>query len=194
VSVFCALRETVDAFSSFFKPMNGVILPPSDSADRKPHVVKLDYESTIIVHFLDCASVSSPILSTEFDDSVKLLGLADQLQAEKLVNLVKQHLGQKIKDGHRAADLLLSASTRDDWALGRAAIRKLNQNTIEELNRQPGGYEGFFDKLRPVWRQNLMKLVLFQMLRDVGPHWMGWTGLAGRFVAPDRNTEKRRSR
>jgi hypothetical protein len=168
-------------------------LPPSDSSVREVKAFRLDHETLIITHFLDYASVSSPILTTQYDDSVKLLGLADHVQAQKLIIHVKQRLEHNIEDGHRAADLFLLASRRDDWAMGRAAIRKLDKNHVEELKKKLGGYRGFFNKLRPAWRQTLIDLVFFELLNGERRNRVGWERFSERFVAPDRNTEKRKS-
>jgi hypothetical protein len=102
-------------------------VPPANSR-RLRKTFTIDYPTHFIAHFLDDTLVSSPTLTTQCDDSVRLRGLTDRYEVLKMFDHVHQRLEQNIQEnGRRAMDLLLLASTRDDWAMGRAAIRKLNQ-------------------------------------------------------------------
>jgi hypothetical protein len=144
-------------------------------------LIRLDYQATIIVHFLDAVSVSDPALFTSFDETVSLLALAEKFQAQNLIPYTIRYLQNSAEANNRADDLLLLASARDDWAMGRSALAQLWH--VKSIASKPGGLEGYFAKLRPTWRQRLIELV-FTETYEKKKLVYDWSLLAHKFIAP----------
>jgi hypothetical protein len=168
---------------------------PSLSATSK--TILLSHSATTIVRFLDIASVSSPTFSTGYDETVELLDFVDYLKPHALVPRVKTHLYQVMSRECRAADLLLVASSKDDWKMGQIAIQNLSAAQASQLRRQPGGFQGFFDKLRPVLRRTLIDLIFFAAYQPssttTSKLFWDWSSLDSKFVAPEKTEAKRKS-
>jgi hypothetical protein len=77
--------------------------------------VHLDHSAASIEKFLDIASVSTPILITDYDETLKLLAVADHFRSHKLLPHIKERL-YSFTDRF-AVDLMALASTRDDWEM-----------------------------------------------------------------------------
>jgi hypothetical protein len=153
----------------------------SETGGPDATMIRLDYQATIIVQFLDAVSVSDPALFTSFDDTVSLLALAEKFQAQKLIPYTIQYLQNSAETNNRADDLLLLTSARDDWVMGRSALAKLWH--VKSIASKPGGLEGYFAKLRPTWRQRLIELV-FTETYEKKKLVYDWSLLAHKFISP----------
>ena len=107
------------------------------------------------------------------------------------------HLFQAVSEEHRAADLLLLASSEDDWKLGQVAMQNFTIGQTSELRLRPGGLQGFFDELRPVWRRTLIDLIFFAAYQKSSTTTRGlfwdWASLDAKFVEPEKPQEKRKA-
>jgi hypothetical protein len=128
---------------------------------------------------------------------MKLLELVDHLQAYVLAPPIMDRLFQAVSEEHRAADLLLLASPKDDWKLGQLAMQYFTIGQTSELRLRPGGLQGFFDELRPVWRRTLIDLIFFAAYQKSSTITWGlfwdWASLDAKFVEPDKPQEKRKA-
>jgi hypothetical protein len=184
-----------------------------------PKMISLNHSTTSIVNFLDFASVSSPTLTTTFDETIGLLALVEDIRAHKLLPQVKMHLYMVMSHEGRAADMLLLASKKDDWTMGRKALRNLSANQAAQISVRREGLQGFFEQLRPVWRRTLIDLIFFATFTktptktpsfkktptfsrtksltktstDTNKPFWDWASLESKFVAPQESAEKRKS-
>jgi hypothetical protein len=128
---------------------------------------------------------------------MKLLELVDHLQAYVLAPPIMDRLFQAVSEEHRAADLLLLASPKDDWKLGQLAMQYFTIGQTSELRLRPGGLQGFFDELRPVWRRTLIDLIFFAAYQPssttTSKLFCDWSSLDSKFVAPEKTEAKRKS-
>ena len=168
-------------------------LPLSETS----RTILLPHSATTIVRFLDIASVSSRTFSTAYDETVELLELVNHLQAYMLAPSVVDHLFHTVSGERRAADLLLLASSKDDWAMGQVAIQFFTTGQASELRLRPGGVQGFFEKLRPEWRRTLIDLIFFAAYQESSISTRGlfwdWASLDSKFVPPEKIQAKRKS-
>jgi len=154
----------------------------SDTGEPDATMIRLDYPARIITTFLDTAPMSYfKFTTTSFDDAVSLLALAEKFEAQKLIARVIQYL--PTATGERVADLLLLASARDDWAMGRTALAQFHGYRVKLIASRPGGFEGFFAELRPTWRQTLKDLVFFHSLEKKKLLY-DWYDIRAKFIEP----------
>ena len=97
---------------------------------------------------------------------MKLLEFVDHLQALKLASQVKAHLYKAVSRECRGADLLLLASDKDDWPMGRRAIQCLTPDNARQIQDREEVFEGFFERLRPEWRRTLIDLIFFASYQE----------------------------
>jgi hypothetical protein len=125
--------------------------------------------------------VSTPILTTDYDETLKLIAVADHFRSHKLLPHIKERL-YSFPDRF-SVDLMALASTRDDWEMGQRVMRKLDTYRIKAILAQPGGIEAFFDKLRPTWRHTLMELIFFTSFNNKRLLY-DWQDIQGQLVPP----------
>jgi hypothetical protein len=136
---------------------------------------------------LDIASVSTPILTTSYEETLQLLAVADHFHSHKLLPHIKERL-YTFTDRY-AVNLMALASTRDDWEMGQRIIRKLDTSRVKEILARPGGIEGFFDNLRPTWRHTLMELIFFATFNNRKLLY-AWQDVHDDFVASEDEEEE----
>jgi hypothetical protein len=131
--------------------------------------------------------VSTPILTTDYDETLKLLAVADHFHSHKLLPHIKERL--YTFTNLFAVDLMALASTRDDWEMGQRIIRKLDTNRVKEILAGPGGIEDFFDRLRPTWRHTLMELIFFASFNNRKLLY-AWQDVHEQFLEPVEEDEE----
>ena len=116
------------------------------------------------------------------------------MRASKLIPQVKSHLYRVMSLEGRAADLLLLASSQDDWDMGKIAVKQLSESQILQIKTLPEGFEGFFEKLRPEWRGTLIDLIFFAIYNQYSTRattiLLDWNLVATRFVPPPPDKRK----
>ena len=147
----------------------------------------LEYSTDSVEKFLDIASVTRPILTTSYEETLQLLAVADHFLSDKLLPCIKERL-YTFTDQY-AAKLLALASTRNDWEMGRRIIQKLDRIRVKEILARPGGLERFFDNLRPAWRHTLIELIFFATYNDKKLLYE-WQNVHEDFVPSDEEEEE----
>jgi hypothetical protein len=135
---------------------------------------------------MDIASVSTPILTTSYEETLQLLAVADYFHSHKPLPHIKERL-YSFTDRY-AVNVMALASTRDDWEMGQRIIRKLDTNRVKEILARPEGIEGFFDNLRPTWRHTLMELIFFATFNNRKLLY-AWQDVHEDFVSPEEEEE-----
>ena len=165
----------------------------TETGCREAKMINLDHQASTIVKFLDTSSVSHPVVTGTYDQTVDLLVFAAEFSAQKLLPYIKEHLYRVTGAENRAADLLSFASNMDDWAMGRQAIRNMSFPQTSQIKDRPDGLQGFFKKLRPDWRHTLIELIFFMTYDEEEDISWDWSALHSQFVAPERISDKRKA-
>jgi hypothetical protein len=134
-----------------------------------------------------------------FQQCQGLLAFTEQYECPQLIPLVRVRFPDSATGRGQPASLFLLASVRNDWALGRAALKVMDTSETTHLfwtathrgKREPkydSEVEGraFFEKLRPEWRQVLMPLIFFGTFnsRNTQLASTNWKDYADKFVQP----------
>ena len=97
--------------------------------------IKLNIPSKTVIQFLDTISVSAPPrLPSSFDECAALLFFADKFGCHELSTRITKHLHQLSVAGDKGQvslvgpQLLIWASDKDDWAMGRKALSMMNRS------------------------------------------------------------------
>jgi hypothetical protein len=100
-----------------------------------------------------------------------------------LIACTIRYLMSHAVSGRRPGDLLLLASARDDWTMGRSALSSLCGSHRKSIASKAGGLEGYFAKLRPIWSQKLKDLVFFRSF-EIKKLFYDWHYIASEFIPP----------
>lgn len=188
--------------------MEGIISTTlsNGDGDRKIKEIKLDVPSMIIIQFLDTISVSAPPqLPSSFDECAALLFFADKFGCHELSTRITKHLhllsvaGDKGQVFLVGPQLLMWASDKDDWAMGRKALSMMNRSQVIGLLREDGYLRATFESLRPTWSHLLLELIIYASV-ERQPSFLekvfycffprnytitqDWSDLAKKFVQP----------
>jgi len=159
---------------------------PSSGTRAAASAIDLDYPADLIECFLDFVSVANPKLPTlPLQQCRALLTFAELFDCPTLMPLVRIYLCEVVETPEDCANLLPMASDRDDWAMGRAALGRMDGSVIIWIRRNRGGFKIYFDRLRLQWRQRLMELLFLPALQEnVHIACIAWSKVAPDFKAP----------
>ena len=193
-----------------------IVAQGSEGEDVKPNIagpdpIHIDATSKILELFMSLLppgtrqSISNVLT---FQQCQGLLAFTEQYQCPQLIPLVRARLPDSATERGQPASLFLLASLRDDWPLGRAALRIMDTSETTYLfwtapthkgKREPkydSEVQGraFFEKLRPEWSRVLMSLIFFGTFNSHNTQLAStnWKDYADRFVQPV-NPPKRKS-
>jgi hypothetical protein len=194
-------REMTDASSAIVNPLSSTIDVQDDQdQDVKPNITGLDsirLEATCktLELFL---SMLSPITrdlvfaSLTFEQCRDLLTFTERYECEALIPSMRSYLiHTTIKPGLPTA-LFIFASDRDDWAMGRDAMSRMDAKEMWPIlgTHSTSGESAeerthaFLDRLRPEWRHILIPVLFFGILRTRGTQLlsMDWGTCSDQFV------------
>jgi hypothetical protein len=204
------------ASSAIVNPLSSTIDVQDDQdQDVKPNitgldVIRLDATCKTLELFL---SMLSPITrnlvfaSLTFEQSRDLLTFTEQYECKELIPWMRKYLIHTTVQSGQPTALFMFASERDDWSLGREAMKKMDASEmgpvfgISQYNTSmvekgaEGKMHAFLDKLRPEWKQALIPLLLFGILRTRNTQFsnMNWGICADQFVKPVKSPKRKAS-
>jgi len=135
-----------------------------------------------------------------FEQCRDLLTFVEQYECVKLVPRVRTYLIHKTTGRGKPTALFLFASGRDDWPLGRDAMKKMDADEVRPIfgtvnrgkNNADMKVRVFFNRLRVDWQQVLMPLIIFgacshgQKLSQ-----LEWRDFADKFVKPVQSPKRK---
>jgi hypothetical protein len=180
--------------------------------DVKPNItgldmIRLDATCKTLDLFL---SMLSPITrdlvlaSLTFEQCRDLLTFTERYECEALVPCIRTYLiHTSVKPGRPTA-LFIFASDRNDWALGREAMKRMDASEMWPMLGITHSTSGksaedkthaFLDRLRPEWKHTLIPLLFFGVLRTRGTQLttMDWGICADQFVKPVSSPKRKMS-
>ena len=191
--------------SAIVNPSSSTVdVQDNSDQDVKPEITGLDpihidatYKTLELFLSMLSPITRGPVCQTlTFEQCQDLLNFTEQYDCKELVTSMRNLLIQRAVRPGLPPDLLLFASRRDDWALGRDAMRMIDASEVRGLfgisifdKNGPtikANAQNFFEKLRPDWQLVLMRLVLFG---GYGAHQTqlsetAWKTFADEFVLP----------
>jgi len=206
------LRDVIDAFSAIVNPLTSTIdVQDNQDLDLKPNItgldpIRLDATCKTLELFL---SMLSPItrdlvfVSLIFEQCRDLLTFTERYECKALIPSMRTKLIETTssKSGLPTA-LFIFASDRNDWALGREAMKRMNASEVwpilstaycEPGKTVEGQMNAFLDKLRPEWKHRLIPLLFFGVLRTRCTQFssMDWGICADQFVQPSEVAKRK---
>jgi hypothetical protein len=167
--------------------------------DVKPNLAALDpvhIDATCLL--LELFLSMLPETTREF--VLNALTFTEQYECVKLIPRIRTYLIHKTTGQGKPTALFLFASDRDDWALGRDAMKKMDADEVRPIfrtvNRGKSNADTkarvFFDKLRVDWQQVLMPLLFFgacALSNKVSQ--LEWRDFADKFVKPVKSPKRK---
>lgn len=199
------LRDIIDAFSAIVNPITSTIdVQDNQDLDVKPNItgldpIRLDATCKNLELFL---SMLSPVTrdlvfaSLTFEQCRGLLTFTERYGCQALIPSMRTKLIETTSsEPGLPTALFIFASDRDDWALGREAMKRMNASEMSPIlsttyskpgNTVEGQMNAFLDKLKPEWKQTLIPLLFFGVLRTPNTQLssMNWGKCAYQFVKP----------
>jgi len=155
----------------------------------KGQPIDLDCGQAIALQFLELVSVHKfePIVKTlDFDSCKSLFTLAEQYDCSRLRHPIRNQLVQTARSEETSWDLLKFGSVKEDWGLGRYALRQMSAQHVASLIKSVSGFHDLLCKLRPEWYLTLSSLLLDKTYEHHGYQitTMDWAILASKFIKP----------
>jgi hypothetical protein len=169
--------------------------PAKTRSNKDPRLtpIDFDYDSSTIEVFLDMISVSHPKLPIlDYDACMALYDLCRKYDCPDLSELFKRRLVEKAGDLGAGFELFAYASARDDWSLGRAALKEMDMASVQDLYKSTDRFLLACDHLRPDWERVLLRLLLTK--HSVSGSIMlqpDWQAIAEEFRRPRQKTSSR---
>jgi hypothetical protein len=135
-----------------------------------------------------------------FEQCRDLLNFTEQYECVKLVPRIRTYLIHKTTGRGKATALFLFASDRDDWPLGRDAMKKMDAEEVRLIfgtgNRGKSDADMkvrvFFNKLSVDWQQVLMPLLVFGACSSgIKLSQLEWPDFADKFVKPVKSAKRK---
>jgi hypothetical protein len=195
-------------FKTLFAHSNGPNIDAKPSiGSHDPFLV--DIPAIILEFFLGMLPPTTRLLliaGLTFQQCQDLLTFTEHYKCEHLIPLVRTQLISKAVGPGEPTALLLLASSRNDWALGRSALRKMDEKEILRTTAPLHEYfnyygadkdaekimRAFLAKLRPDWQQTLTELLFFSYFENSSAI-KNWSLCVGKFEQPDKGLKRTRS-
>jgi hypothetical protein len=165
---------------------------PDTGQSTESSIIDIDHSAAVIETFLDLASVSKPILpNMTLRQCDRLLEFIEQFDCKVFFSMVRLRLCQLVITPNRKAQMLIAASDRDDWEMGRTALAGIDVGVVKWIRGSPMGLQGYLDHLEPKWRRTVMDLLFFRIMKG-GTIIHDWSKLSEDLRDPGPSGTKRK--
>lgn len=86
--------------------------------------------------------------------------MVEQYDCSRLRHPIRAQLVTTAQSEERSWDLLKLGSLKEDWALGRYALRQMNAQYVSSLIKSVSGFHDLLCELRPEWHLTLSSIIL----------------------------------
>jgi hypothetical protein len=154
----------------------------------KGQPIELDCGQAVALQFLELVSVHKfePIIQTlDFDSCKSLFTLVEQYDCSRLHHHIRVQLITTAQSEERSWDLLKLGSLKEDWGVGRYALRQMDTQYVASLIKSVSGFHDLLCELRPEWHLTLCSIILDKTYEHRGYQpTMDWAMLASKFIKP----------
>lgn len=170
----------------------GKLPTPAPNLRSGEQPINLDYDQTTVLQFIQLVSIHEfDLIVPHFDFAAcqSLLALSIQFDCGRFKSAVRYQLYGKTYDEEKAWELFKFAADRDDWSMGRQALRRMYSDRVAELLETSSAFEEVLDKLPLSWQLALSKAILSSFIDD-RRLVMDWSGQASSFHRPGSLMDK----
>jgi hypothetical protein len=164
---------------------------PAPSETKAEQLIDAGYHSSTVLRFLELVSVHhfEPLLPADsFWTCRFLLEVAERFDCVRLMKPIRKRLHELATREKRAWALFILGAERDDWPMGRQALRSLSSRESSPFLGPSSRLLRFLKQLPVEWQLVLASQVLnsscrqYELLTD-------WSTIACKFVRPDSSVD-----
>lgn len=170
----------------------GSLPAPIAGQQKAEQLIDLAYDQSTVLQFLELVSIHNVDLivpTFDFASCCSLTALAEQFDCFRLSSSLQDQLFTVTYDEEQAWEIFKVGAKRNDWRIGRQALRGMYYNHVSALLGYSTTFGEILDTLPSAWQLALSSAVLSSSF-DNRQLIMDWSGLASKFYEPGSSVDK----